>query len=86
MKFDPFESKDILLDDSNDPDKKRSGLSFSNRLFFVEVLCLTESWFNNKNSEYSLYELPQYTTHQRGVPSHKSGRGEWREWHKHEHT
>ena len=43
---------------------------------FFKVLCLTETWFDDRNSESSLYQLPQYTTiHQHRSPSHKSGRG-----------
>ena len=41
-----------------------------------KVLCLTETWFEYRNSESSLYQLPQYTAiHQNRSPSHKSGRG-----------
>ena len=43
---------------------------------FFKVLCLTETWFHDRNSESSLYQLPQYTAiHQHRSPSHKSGRG-----------
>ena len=43
---------------------------------FFKVLCLTETWFDDRNSESLLYQLPQYTDiHQHGSPSHKSGRG-----------
>ena len=42
----------------------------------LKVLCSTETRFDDRNSESSLYQLPQYTTiHQYGSPSHKSGRG-----------
>ena len=123
LKFDPFESKDVLLDDSNDPDKNFYNniqavdtqyylpselLSLSEKLHinsenfsmihlnirsakknfeklkdflsqtgsFFKVLCLTETWFHDRNSESSLYQLPQYTAiHQHRSPSHKSGRG-----------
>ena len=123
LKFDPFESKDVLLDDSNDPDKtfynniqavdtqyylKSELLSLSGKLHinlenfsmihlnirsakkifeklkdflsqigsFSKVLCLTETWFDDRNSESSLDQLPQYTAiHQHRSPSHKSGRG-----------
>ena len=41
---------------------------------FFKVLCLT--WLDDRNSESSLYQLPQYTAiHQHRNPSHKSGRG-----------
>ena len=123
LKFDPFESKDVLLDDSNDPDKNFYNniqavdtqyyppselLSSSEKLHinsenfsiiflkirsakknfenlkdflsqtgsFFKVLCLTETWFDDRNSESSLYQLPQYATiHQHRSPSHKRGRG-----------
>ena len=123
LKFDPFESKDVLLDDSNDPDKNFYNniravdtqyylaselLSLSEKLriksenfsmihlnirsakkifeklkdflsqtgSFFKVLCLTETWFHDRNSERSLYQLPQYTAiHQNRSPSHESGRG-----------
>ena len=43
---------------------------------FSKVLCLTETWFDDRNSESSLDQLPQYTAiHQHRSPSHKSGRG-----------
>ena len=43
---------------------------------FFKVLCLTETWFDDKNSESSIYQLPQYTAiHQYRSPSHESGRG-----------
>ena len=108
LKFDPFESKDVLLDDSNDPDKNFYNnihavdtqyylpselLSLSEKLHinseifsmihlnirspkkkseklkdflsqtgsFFKVLCLTETWFDDRNSESLLYQLPQYT-------------------------
>ena len=42
---------------------------------FFKVLCLTETWFDDRNSESSLYQLPQYTViHQHRSPSHKNGR------------
>ena len=123
LKFDPFELKDVLLDDSNDPDKNIYNniqavdtqyylsselLSLSQKLrinsenfsmihlnirsakknfeklkgflsqtgSFFKVLCLTETWFHDRNSESLLYQLPQHTTiHQNRIPSHKSGRG-----------
>ena len=123
LKFDPFKSKDVLLDDSNDPDKNfyhniqaidtqyyvpSDLLSLSEKLHiysanfsmtrlnirsaqknfeklklflsqtgsFFKVLCLTETWFNDKNSESSIYQLPQYTAiHQHRSPSHESGWG-----------
>ena len=28
---------------------------------FFKVLCLIETWFNDRNSESSLNQLPQYT-------------------------
>ena len=43
---------------------------------FFKVLCLTKIWFDDRNSESSLYQLPQYTAiHQHRSPSHKSGQG-----------
>ena len=95
LKFDPFESKDILLDDSNDPDKNfynniqavdtqyyfplelpslseelhinsenfsmihlniRSAKKNSEKLKdetdpFFKVLCLTETWLNDRTSK-----------------------------------
>ena len=43
---------------------------------FFKFLCLTETWFDDRNSENSLYQLPQYTTiHQHRSPPHRSGRG-----------
>ena len=43
----------------------------NSRIFFFKVL-----WFNDRNSESSLYQLPQYTAiHQHMSPSHKYGRG-----------
>ena len=123
LKFDPFEQKDVLLDDSNDPDKNFYNniqtvdtqnyfpselLSLSEKLHinlenfsmihlnirsakknfeklkdflsqtgsFFKILCLTETWLDDRNSESSLYQLPQYTAiHQNKSPSHKSGRG-----------
>ena len=43
---------------------------------FFKVLCLTETWFDDRNSGSSLYQLPQYTAiHQRRSPSHKNDRG-----------
>ena len=108
LKFDSFESKDILLDDSNDPDKNFYNniqavdtqyylpselLSLSEKLRinsenfslihlnirsakkdfeklkdflsqtgpFFEVLRLTETWFDDRNSESLLYQLPQHS-------------------------
>ena len=50
---------------------------------FFSVLCLTETWFDFRNSESSLYQLSKYiASHQHKSPSHKSGRGRWG-WHKH---
>ena len=117
-----LEPKDVLLDDSNDPDKNFYNniqavdtqyylpselLSLSEKLHvnsenfsmihlnirsakknfeklkdflsqtgsFFKVLCLTETWFDDRNSESSLYQLPQYTViHQHRSPSHKNGR------------
>ena len=108
LKFDLFESKDVLLDDSNDPyrnfyknikaidaqyyfplqllslsikplinlkkfymirlnirsakknfEKLKDFLSQTVSLF--KVLCLTETWFDDRNSESVLYQLPKYT-------------------------
>ena len=106
LKFDPFDSKDVLLDDSNDPDKNFYNniqvvdtqyflpselLSLSEKLptnsenfsmihlnirsakktfqklknflsqtgSFFKVLCLTETRFDDRNSESSRYQLPQ---------------------------
>ena len=43
---------------------------------FFKVLYLTETWFDDRNSESSVYQLPKYTAiHQYRSPSHKSGRG-----------
>ena len=43
---------------------------------FFKVLCLTEVWFDDRNSKSSLYQLPQYTAiHQHTSPSHKSSWG-----------
>ena len=46
---------------------------------FLKVICLTETWFSDRNCESSLYQVPQYTAnHQHRSPSHKSaqeGRG-----------
>ena len=40
-----------------------------------KVLCLTKTWFDDKNSESLLYQLPQFTAiHQHRSQSHKSGR------------
>ena len=123
LKFDPFKSKDVLLDDSNDPDKNFYNniqavdtqyylpselLSLSEKLHinsenfsrihlnirsakknfeklkdflsqtgsFFKVLCLTETWFDDRNSENSLYQLPQCTAiHQQRSPSCKSSWG-----------
>ena len=108
LKFHPFESKDSLLDDSNDSDKifynniqavgrhyylPSELLFLSEKLHinsenfamihlnirsseknfeklkdflsqtgsFFKVLCLTETWLIHRNSESSLYQLPQYT-------------------------
>ena len=46
---------------------------------FFNVLYLTQTWFNDRNSESSLYQLPQYTTMnypQHKSSSHKSGQGD----------
>ena len=123
LKFDPFESKDVLLDDSNDPDKNfynniqavdtqyylpsellslfeklhinlenfsmihlniRSAKKIFEKLkdflsqtgSFLKVLCPTETWIHDRNSESSPYQLPQYTAiHQNRSPSDKNGRG-----------
>ena len=123
LKFDPFESKKVLLDDSNGPDKTtivtfksltsniishQSILSSSEKLHinlqnfsmiylnirsakknieklkdflsqtgsFYKVLCLTEIWFDDINTESSPYLLQQYTAiHQHRSLSHKSGWG-----------
>ena len=108
LKFDPFESKNSLLDDSNDSYKNfynniqavdRQYYLPSELLFlseklhinsenftmihlhirsaeknfeklkdflsqtgtFFKVLCLTETWLIDRNSESLLYQLPQYT-------------------------
>ena len=108
LKFDPFKSKDVLLNDSNDPDKNFYNnikaantqyyllselLSLTEKLritsetfsmihinvrsakknletlknflsqigSFLKVLCLTETWFDDRTSESSLYQLPQYS-------------------------
>ena len=129
LKFDPFESKDVALDDFNDPDKNfhnnihaidiqcyfASGLSLSEILHinfeifsmihlnitnakenfeklknflsqagsFFKVLCLTETFFDDRNSESFFYQLPKETAiHQHRSPSHKNGR---RKGHKHVH-
>ena len=121
LKFDSFESKDVLLDDSNDPDKNLynniqavdtqfylpSELLFlseklhinsekfsmihlnirsakknfqklkdflSQSASFSKVLYLNETWLDDRNSECSLYLLPQCTAiYQHRTPSHKSG-------------
>ena len=36
---------------------------------FFKVLCLTETWFDDRNSESSLYQLPQYTV----IHQHRQG-------------
>ena len=106
LKFDPFESKDVLLDDSSDHDKnifdniqavntqyyllsellslsgkarinsehfsmihlnirsaKKNFEKFKDFLSqtgsFFKVLSLTETWFDDRTSESSLYQLPQ---------------------------
>ena len=42
---------------------------------FFKVICLPETWLDDRNGEISLYQLPQYTAiHQHRSP-HKSGRG-----------
>ena len=108
LKFDPFKLKDVLLNDSNDPDKKFYNnikatntqyyllselLSLTEKLritsetfsmihinvrsakknfetlknflsqigSFLKVLCLTETWFDDRTSESSLYQLPQHS-------------------------
>ena len=118
LKFDPFESKDIVLDDSNDHGKifynniqavdtqyyfPSELLSLSENLHensenfsmihlnirntkktfekfkdflsqtgsFFKVLCLTETLFDDRNSESCIYQLPQYTViRQHRSPSH----------------
>ena len=43
---------------------------------FFKALCLPETSFDDRNSESSLYQQPQYTAiHQHRSPSHKGGRG-----------
>ena len=94
LKFDPFESKDVLLDDSSDPHKNifnniqavntqyyllsellsLSGKARINSEHFSMIhlnirsatknfeklkLSLTETWFDDRTSESSLYQLPQ---------------------------
>ena len=50
--------------------------SLSQTGLFRKVTCLTETWFDDRNSKRSLYQLPQYTAnHQHRSPSHKSGGG-----------
>ena len=40
---------------------------------FFKIICLTKTWFSDRNSESSLYQLPQYTAiHQHRSPSHKN--------------
>ena len=58
--------------------QKTQGFSLSNR-FFSEVLCLTETLFDDGNSESLLYQLTQYTAiHQHRSTSQKSDQGwEW---------
>ena len=51
-----------------------------NTFFFKQApflkFYLTETWFDDRNSESSLCQLTQYTAnHQYGRPSHKSGQG-----------
>ena len=42
----------------------------------LKVLCLTEPWSDDRDSERLLYQLRQYTTiHQHKSPCHKSGWG-----------
>ena len=56
-------------------------ISENSRIFFLKqalfkVLCLTETWFDDRSSKSWLYQLPQYVAiHQHKSPSHKSGRG-----------
>ena len=33
----------------------------SQTISFLKVLCLTETWFDDRNSESVLYQLPKYT-------------------------
>ena len=48
----------------------------SQRVSFLKVICLTETWVDDRNSESWLNQLPQYTAiHQHRSPSHKSGPG-----------
>ena len=43
---------------------------------FFKVLCLTETWFDDRMSESLLYQLPQCTViHHHRSPSQKSGGG-----------
>ena len=49
---------------------------------FFKVLYLTETWFSDRNSESSFYQLPQYTAvHQQESFSYKPSE----RWHKHVH-
>ena len=46
---------------------------FSQTGSFFRVILFRETWFDDRNRESSLYQLPQYTTiHQQTSPSHKS--------------
>ena len=48
----------------------------SETVSFYKFLCLTDTWFDDRNSESSLYQQPQYPAiHHHRSPSHKSGRG-----------
>ena len=108
LKFDPFKSKNVFSEDSNDPDKIfyynihvvdmqynfpsellslyeklhinsenfsmiRLNMRSTEKIYekikdflsqtgsFFKALCLSESCFDNRNSESWLYQLPQYT-------------------------
>ena len=60
-------------------------LSQTGSLF--KVICLSETWLDDRNSESSLYQMHRYTAiHQHMSPSHKSGQVEGEGvWHKHVH-
>ena len=61
-------------------EKLKDILSQTGSLF--KVLCLTETWFDDRSSENSFYLLPQSTTIQQyRSSSQKNGR----RWHKHVH-
>ena len=40
----------------------------SQTVCFFKVLCLSETWFDDRNSESSPYQLPKYT----GILQHRS--------------